>query len=181
MEGGLNCETSVPKIYDIYTSDKVKKLFMETGVLTEAELESRAEIYWETYCMKLEIEARTLADLAGNHVLPVAMDYQRKLLQSVWYMRQIMTDEEFKTVSAPQADYITELTEHITSARRNISEMNVVCDEVEDLPARKKALAYHDRILPYMSLIRDSMDSLELIVDDQEWPLPKYREMLFIR
>ena len=178
---GLDCETSVPKIYDVYTSDKTKDLFAKTGVLSATELESRAEIYWETYCMKLEIEARTLADLAGNHILPVAMDYQRKLLQSVWYMKQIMTKKDCETISAPQADYIRELSEHIISARQHVNEMNVICDEVDDLPARKKALAYHDRILPYMSLIRDSVDALELIVDDQEWPLPKYREMLFIR
>ncbi len=178
---GLDCGESVPLSYDCYFTEEVRELFSKTGVLSPVELEARAEIYWETYCMKMEIEARTMADLAGNHILPVAMDYQSKLLESVYRMKAIFTATEFKKMSAAQIEYIKEIAENINKIRILSKEMISICDDIDSFEPREKAIVYQDKVAPYLLKIRDAVDALELIVDDQEWPLPKYREMLFIR
>ena len=178
---GLNCETSVPLIFDEYLTESTKRMFSEMDVMTPSELEARAEIHWESYCMKLDIEARTLADLAGNHILPVAMDYQSKLAEGVAMMKGILSEADLKKASAPQMEYIMELADHIARIRKESKEMISACDLAEELPARERAIMFHDTVVPYLESIRDSVDALELIVDDRVWPLPKYREMLFVR
>ncbi|MGN1045065.1 MAG: glutamine synthetase III [Candidatus Methanomethylophilaceae archaeon] len=178
---GLNCETSVPLIFDQYLTDDTKRMFSSMGVMNPSELEARAEIHWESYCMKLDIEARTLADLAGNHILPVAMDYQSKLAGGVAMMKEVLPEEDLRKASVSQIEYIMELADHIARIRKESKDMIAACDSAADLPARERAIMFHDTVVPYLESIRESVDALELIVDDRVWPLPKYREMLFVR
>ena len=156
-------------------------MFSVTKVMSASELEARAEIYWDAYCMKLDIEARTLADLAGNHILPVAMDYQSKLAFGVSKMKEILGDADYKKATTAQIEYIMELADLVAKVKAEIKEMISICDRISDLEPRERAIAFHDDVVPYLESIRDSTDALELIVDDQAWPLPKYREMLFVR
>ena len=178
---GLDCETSVPLVFDQYLSESTKRMFESTNVMTESELEARAEIYWESYCMKLDIEARTLADLAGNHILPVAMDYQSKLASGVANMKVILDEQDYEKATAAQKEYIMELADHIANIRSECKAMISICDRISDKDPRDRAIVFHDEVVPYLESIRDSVDALELIVDDRAWPLPKYREMLFVR
>ena len=131
--------------------------------------------------MKLDIEARTLADLAGNHILPVAMDYQSKLASGVAQMKEVLGEQDFRKATAAQLEYIMELADLIAKIRSECKSMIAVCDRIGDYKPRDRAIVFHDEIIPYLESIRESADSLELIVDDRVWPLPKYREMLFVR
>ncbi len=180
---GLDCETSAPLCYDAYLSRQTSKVFKDVGVMTPVELEARAEIYWETYSKKIEIEARVLADLTANHILPVATRYESILLDNVSKMKEIFTDKkEFEEVSDGEIQIIKDIAKHCSAARALADEMEEACDELNGLSEEKaKAVGYHDRITYYLDRIREHIDALEMIVDDEMWPLPKYRELLFIR
>lgn len=178
---GLDCETCVPKIFDVYSSERTKELFSSMNVMTPVELEARNEINWSTYCKKVEIEARVLGDLSSNHILPVATRYQSILLDNVAKMKEIFSEADFRRLSSCQTDVIEEISEHIGGVRKKCAEMEAVCVKLaatED--QRKKAVGYHGKVLPFLDEIRAHIDALEMIVDDQMWPLPKYRELLFI-
>jgi len=179
---GLDCETSVPKIIEAYTSKSSIELFKSTGVLTEVELYARNEVKWETYIKKIQIEARVLGDLALNHIIPVATRYQSLLLDNVYKTKAVFSAEKADKISALDITLIEEISEHVSTIKKNVDKMvearkvaNII--EHED----KKANAYHDKVLPYFDVIRYHVDKLELIVDDEMWTLPKYRELLFIR
>lgn len=180
---GLDCETSAPLCYDAYLSRQTSKVFKDVGVMTPVELEARAEIYWETYSKKIEIEARVLADLTANHILPVATRYESILLDNVSKMKEIFTDKkEFEEVSDGEIQIIKDIAKHCSAARALVDEMEEACDELNGLSEEKaKAVGYHDRVTCYLDRIREHIDALEMIVDDEMWPLPKYRELLFIR
>jgi len=178
---GLDCENSVPLIYDAYLSDQSVKMFSSTGVLTEMELRARNEVKWNTYTKKIQIEARVLGDLVINHIIPVATHYQSRLLDNVYKMHQVYNDTKAEKLCRHDDSIIEKLSEHIAIIKSNVDAMvearkvsNVIANE------REKAIAYHDKVLPYFDTIRYHVDKLELIVDDELWPLPKYREMLFI-
>jgi Uncharacterized protein related to glutamine synthetase len=179
---GLDCETSVPRIYDSFVSEQSLKVFTETGVLTEVEVEARNEVWWELYSKKIEIEGRVLRDLSSNHVLPVATRYQSFLLDNVSRMKAVFSEAKVKDLAKCQLRIIEDISKHIASVRRMTFELSALSDEllaIED--EREKAIGYHDRMIPYIENIREHIDELEMIVDDQMWPLPKYREMMFIR
>lgn len=178
---GLDCETSVPKAYDACTTAKSIRIFSDTKVLTEVELRARNEIYWETYCKKAEIEARTLSDMTLNHIIPVAIRYQSVLLDNVLKVKEIFTDKEFKALSADELEQIREISSDTCEARLMADKMDALCDEItamEDI--RSAAIRFHDEVIPLTESIRKHLDNLEMIVDDQMWPMPKYRELLFI-
>lgn len=179
---GLDCETSVPLIYDAYLTDKNVEIFEKMGVLNYKELESRCEVKWEIYTKKIQIESRVMGDLTMNHILPVASQYQGILLDKVAKMKTLFDADEFKTISAQDMGIIRIMSEHINFITMKTNEMiearksaNVIEGE------REKAIAYHDNVLPLMDEIRYHIDKLELIVDDKLWTLPKYRELLFIK
>ncbi|MCH5228126.1 MAG: glutamine synthetase III [Muribaculaceae bacterium] len=179
---GLDCETSVPKIYDAYLSESSKEMFHRTGVLSDVELEARNEVKWEMYTKKIQIEARVLGDLAINHIIPVATRYQSMLLDNVKKIRELFPEYEAKTLSEDDMATIAKMAEHMKVIKQEVAAMidarriaNKVTEE------RKKALMYHDEVLPHMDKIRYHIDKLELMVDNEIWPLPKYRELLFIR
>ncbi len=178
---GLDCETSVPLIYDSYTSAQSIKTF--EGVLSEVELHARNEVKWEIYTKKIQIESRVLGDLSLNHIIPVAIQYQSVLLKNVTRLKQIYTDDTaFRTIAAEQLNLIEKIATHVNAINAKVHEMidarkraNVVENE------RAKAIAYHDEVAPFFDTIRYHIDKLELIVDNEMWTLPKYRELLFIR
>jgi glutamine synthetase len=179
---GLDCETSVPLAYDVLNDPRTVELYRDTGVMTESELRARSEISWEIYSKKVEIEARVLADLTANHILPVATRYQSVLLDNVSKMKDIFEGEEFDEVASGEIRIIKDIACHISKARSLAADMEADVDEICGIEGeRAKAIAFHDRVLPYLERVREHVDALEMIVDDQMWPLPKYRELLFIR
>ena len=179
---GLDCETSPPLSYDCLTSPRTIEVYRDTGVLTEVELRARSEISWEIYSKKIEIEARVLADLTANHILPVATRYQSVLLDNVSKMKEIFNDEEYSLVAAGEIQIIKDMAMHISKARALADGMEADVDEICEIEEeRAKAIAFHDKVVPYMEKVRVHVDALEMRVDDQMWPLPKYRELLFIR
>ena len=177
---GLDTETSVPVIYDAFTSKQTLKVCADTGMMSPSELEARMEVAWEHYSKKIEIEARLLSDLAHNHIIPVATRYQSILLDNVLKMKELFSEKKFKELSVNEHALIYEIADHVTGARTIANEMDELCDKFGQLEGREMAVAYHDVILPYTEKIRAHVDALEMIVDDQMWPLPKYRELLFI-
>ena len=179
---GLDCETSTPLVYDRAIDEHALEVYRDTGVMTEVEMKARCEINWEWYTKKQEIEVRVLADLTANHVLPVATRYQSILLDNVSKMKEIFTGNEYKKVSEGEIKIIKDIAIHTSEARQLAGEMESECDRALEIPdARERAIAIHDKVIPYLDLIREHVDALEMIVDDEMWPLPKYRELLFIR
>ena len=178
---GLDCETSPPVIYDAYTSKKTLEIFRETGVMTDVELASRKEVYWEIYCKKLAIEAKVLSDLTTNHVIPVAIRYQNILLENVKALKEIYGASGYKKMAASQIGLIERISEDISCAESGVNELDELEKKLSEMDeGREAAVAYHDEISPLLEKIRKHVDSLEMMVDDEMWPLPKYREMLFI-
>ena len=178
---GLDCETSVPVVIDRYLSDSSINMFERTGVLTHAELQSRCEVKWETYVKKLQIESRVMGDLVVNHVLPAAKRYQTMLLQNVLAVKQVFSADETASLNAMDYSIIKQIEEHSGAILDGVEQMTEARHKANRQPdERSKAIAYHDTVLPLMAEIREHADALELIVDDEMWTLPKYRELMFI-
>ncbi len=179
---GLDCETSVPVIYDSYLTEDSVSMFEKTGVMTRKELEARNGVKWETYTKKIQIEARVLGDLAMNHIVPVATGYQSSLLDNVHKMHEIFPKEKADAMTVRNMELIEEISEHTAFIKGHVDSMTEarkIANRIED--EREKAIAYHDTVFPALDEIRYHIDKLELIVDDRIWTLPKYRELLFIR
>ena len=179
---GLDCETSCPLIFDNYLKPESIKMFESTGVMNRKELMARNEVKWEMYTKKIQIEARVLGDLVMNHVVPVAIEYQTKLVDNAYKIKSLFPAEEAAALSSENIAIIKEIAEHTAYIKEHIDalvEARKVANRIEG--QRAKAIAYHDNIAPMLEQIRYHIDKLELIVDDQMWTLPKYRELLFIR
>ena len=179
---GLDCETSCPVIFDNYLKPESVAMFESTGVMTKKELEARNEVKWETYTKKIQIEARVLGDLSMNHIIPVATEYQGKLIDNVFKMRQLFPADKAEELTAENTKLIEEISQRtifIANHVKAMVEARKVANKIED--EREKAVAYHDNIAPMLEEIRYHIDKLELIVDNEMWTLPKYRELLFIR
>jgi len=181
-ERGLDCEVSVPVQYDAYLKPDVVKMFTNLGVLTDKELHARNEVKWETYTKKIQIEARVLGDLAMNHIIPVATRYQSSLLDNVYKLKSLYEPAKFERLAAEKLHLIEEIEAYVDAVQTMVGlmiEARKVANRIEN--EREKAVAYHDTVAPYFEKIRYNIDKLELIVDNEMWPLPKYRELLFIR
>jgi len=179
---GLDVETSAPRMFQQYLAPESIEMFRKTCVLNEAELEARTEIKLETYTKKIQIEARIFGDLCLNHIIPVATRYQSQLIDNVHRVGEIFSFEEAKVVSQNNLQLIRQISSHASYIAENVQKLidaRKVANHIEN--AFEKALAYHDTVAPLLEDIRYHVDKLELIVDDELWPLPKYREMLFIR
>ena len=179
---GLDVEASCPIVFDRYLDESSVQMFAKTNVFTRSELEARNEIKWETYTKKIQIEARIFGDLCLNHIIPVATRYQSTLIDNVHKMQQIFPAEEAARLSAKNIELIrtiAELSSYITENVNLLIEARKVANRIEN--EREKAIAYHDTVAPKIEDIRHHVDKLEMIVDDELWPLPKYRELLFIR
>lgn len=178
---GLDCETSVPVIYDNYTSKQSIKVFDK--ILSEVELHARNEVKWEIYTKKIQIESRVLSDLALNHIIPVSISYQSILLQNVANLQKIFTDSvKFEEMAKEQLRLIEKVSVHVNAVNSIVHQMIDARKKANNIESeREKAVEYHDNVSPYLDEIRYHIDKLELIVDNDMWPLPKYRELLFIR
>ena len=179
---GLDTETSAPLMYDTYLKPGNVEMFERTGVFTRKEIEARNEVKWEMYTKKIQIESRVLGDLAINHILPAATRYQSVLLDNVFKIKQLFTGAKGEKIAAQDMISIEKIADCMAAIRSEV-EMMVDNRRVANRKTseREKAIAYHDTVLPYMESIRANIDRLELMVDNQIWPLPKYRELLFIR
>ena len=179
---GLDCETSVPLIFDNYLSESTIKMFESTGVMTKLELEARNEVKWDTYTKKIQIEGRVLGDLAINHIIPVATRYQSVLIENVSKVKDLFDEKKSKAISATNLSIIEEIAEHITKIKTLVDKMTDNRKKANQIAnEREKAIAYHDTIASMFDDIRYHIDKLELTVDNEMWTLPKYRELLFIR
>ena len=179
---GLDCETSVPVIFDAYLMESSIKMFEETGVMTEKELIARNEVKWDMYTKKIQIEARVLGDLAMNHIIPMATKYQSSLIDNVYKMKDLFAADKAMLLSAKNLEIIEDIANRTIFIKEKVDAMieaRKVANKIEC--ERSKAIAYHDQIVPMLEEIRYHIDKLELVVDDQMWTLPKYRELLFIR
>jgi glutamine synthetase len=179
---GLSAEPSVPKTLKTYTTPSSRLTLVGTGVLSDRELESRVEVELEKFTKKLQIESRVLGDLAINHIVPTAVNYMTSLVENVRGLREIFDDNEFMRLAGARKELIVTISDHISMIKKLVSEM---IDErrkanVLDDPYRK-AIAYESKVKPYLEEIRIHIDKLELVVDNELWPLPKYRELLFTR
>lgn len=179
---GLDCETSVLVIFDNYLKESSIRMFESTGVMTRKELEARNEVKWETYTKKIQIEARVLGDLAMNHIIPTATRYQTSLIDNVYKMKDLFPADKASALSSRNLEIIEDIANRTNFIKEKVDEMveaRKVANKIES--EREKAIAYHDKIVPMLEAIRYHIDKLELVVDDQIWTLPKYRELLFIR
>ena len=152
---GLDCENSVPLQYDAYLKPEVIRMFRETGVLSEKELEARNEVKWEIYIKKVQIEARVLGDLSMNHIIPVVLHYQSLLLSNITKLKETFSPEEYEELSAEPRRLVRKISKHVNAVTRMTDEMiearkkaNVITDY------RSKAIAYHDTVVPFLDDIR---------------------------
>ena len=173
---GLDCETAAPKIFDHYLTPSSLKMFSDTGVFNRTELEARTEVKWETYTKKIQIEARVLGDITMNNIIPVASKYEAVLLDKAYKMKELGLKFE------SDIELIKSIQRNIAKLQRLVHDMveaRKVANRIES--QREKAMLYHDTVAVYFDQIRDCIDEMEEVIDDQLWPLPKYRELLFIR
>ena len=179
---GLDTERSCPLIFDRYLDEQSVTMFELTNVFKRYEIEARNEIKWETYTKKVQIEARIFGDMCMNHIIPVATRYQSALIENVHKIQAIFPTDTAQQLNEQNIDLIKTISEHTKFIAENTVRMienRKVANRIEDV--RERAIAYHDTVAPMIEEIRYHVDQLELIVDDEMWPLPKYRELLFIR
>ncbi len=171
---------TTPQALDFYLESA--DLFINTGIMSRSEVEARHEIMLEEYMKKIQIESRVLGDIAGNHVVPTAIRYQNTLIENVQRLKDIMGQDKFESVAKEQLEMITEISERISAiigARREMIETRKRVNVIEN--ARDLAIAYCEEVKPFLDKIRYESDKLEMLIDDEIWPLPKYRELLFTR
>lgn len=179
---GLDCETSAPLMYDSYLTPATVEMFAKAGVMTHSELLARNEVKWELYTKKIQIEARVLGDLVMNHIIPVATRYQSILIDNVFKIKNLFPADKVEAIAAKDMEEIEKIALHMHAIKEQANAMveaRKVANRIEN--EREKAIAYHDCVEPYMEEIRYHVDKLELMIDNEIWPLPKYRELLFIK
>lgn len=179
---GLCNLSSVPESISLYLTKKSREMLIGSGVLTEKELESRVEVEYEKFTKKVQIEARVLGDIAINHIVPTAIRYMTSLIENVKGLKEIFNDVEFERLAGSRKEIIVTISDHSSAIKKLVNEMieerkkaNIIADNY------KKALAYESKVKPYLDEIRTHIDKLELLVDNEMWPLPKYRELLFTK
>ncbi|GGH76530.1 glutamine synthetase [Phaeocystidibacter marisrubri] len=179
---GLNNVPDTPRALDFMVTEEAIRIFEENGVLNRVEVEARHEILLEEYQKRIQIESRVLGDIAGNHVIPTAIRYQSTLIESVQRLKDLFDEKTYKSMAQAQLDMISEISKHVTviiSEKKAMIEARKKANALTD--TREMAIAYCDTVKPIMETIRYHADKLELLVDDEMWPLPKFRELLFTR
>lgn len=178
---GLDIETSVPVMIDQYLREESVQMFGSTGVLNRAELLARSEVKWENYSMKLQIESRVLGDLVINHIIPAAKRYQNVLLQKVVGVKQVFSESDAAALNEQDMQLIRRIENHTGAIVAKVEKMNRERAHANHIDnQRERAITFHDKVVPLMENVRSHVDDLEMVIDDQLWPLPKYRELLFI-
>lgn len=178
---GLNNITNVPEALDVYNTEQSKKLFTGLRIMTDREIEARTIVRLDTYTKKVQIESRVLADLALNHIIPTAIKYQTSLLENVNGLKKLYNEKEYEELAGERIELIKAISSHIDNIKVKVNKMTEArkaANKIED--ERKKAAMYSTTIFNYLEDIRYHIDHLEIIVDDEIWPLPKYRELLFV-
>lgn len=176
---GLSNIKTTPKSLDVLISEKTERLFEDTGVFTKREAHARHEILLEDFFKKLQIEARVIGELATNVIIPTALSYQSKLVENVRGLKEIGFPD---TTYTTQMDTITRIAEHVNFIKTNVDQMveeRKKANKIEDI--RERAIAYDEKVKTFFQPIRYHVDKLEQIIDDSLWPLPKFRELLFIK
>ncbi len=179
---GLSNNRTTPEAIKAFLSEKSIELFAKHNVLNKVELKARHEIKLENYTKKLQIQSRVMGDLAVNHILPTAIQYQNRLIENARGLKEVLDSKTFVKLSRNQLNTIKEISDHVSSIKEFVAEMidaRRIANRIEDIEQR--AIAYKDTVLPYFDKIREHVDKLELLVDDEIWPLPKYRELLFLK
>ncbi len=167
---------------DKYLSEESLNMFERTGVFTKEELQSRCEVKWENYSKKLQIESRVMGDMVINHVVPAAERYLNVLLDNIIKMQTVFGGKEAEELTQQDRMLVKNIKEHISTIIAETAQLKAgrsVANREAD--QRQKAILFHDNIVPLMEDIRHHVNALELVVDDELWTLPKYRELLFIR
>ncbi len=178
---GLRAVKSVPDAYKELISPESVKMFVEQGILSEREAHARYEVLNETYIKKLQIEARVMGDLTTNHVIPTAISFQNSLVENVKGIKDLFPDD-YEELCKTQLNMIKKISGYVNKLHlyvHDLVEARKVANVIEDIP--QKSEAYYSTVFPYMDKIRTVVDKLEMVIDDELWPLPKYREMLFFR
>lgn len=179
---GLTNISHVPEALMHYIDEQSKNVLLGERIFNLNELNSRLDVELEKYTKKIQIESRVLGDLAINHIVPIAISYQNRLIENIVGLKEIFTEEEFEALSVDRKDLIKEISYRISSIKKQVQEMIEARKKANRLvDQRKKAFAYADTVLPYLDSIRYHIDHLEMEVDDEIWPLPKYRELLFAK
>lgn len=179
-ERGLTNINCVPESISKYLDPESKKSLIGSGIMSEKELEARVEVEMEKFTKKIQIESRVLGDLAINHIVPVAVAYQTKLIQNVQGLRDLFDNGEFENLAGARKDLIRQISGHISSIKAKVNGMvdaRKECNKIKDMT--ELAYAYDKKVCHYLDEIRYHIDKLELVVDNEMWPLPKYRELLF--
>jgi glutamine synthetase len=179
---GLSNLRSTPEALKAYVSEKSIKLFENNDVLNRRELHARFEIKLENYVKKIQIESRVIGDLAKNHIIPIAVRYQNTLIENARGLSEVLDSRTFVKLSRNQIQTIKEISEHISEVKTLVDAMLEERKKANRMSSfEESAGAYHNKVMAYFEPIRRHVDKLELLVDDELWPLPKYRELLFIR
>jgi glutamine synthetase len=182
LKRGLSNLKDTPRALKAWSDKKFIQLFEEMNVLTARELEARQEIEFESYILKIQIEARLMGDLVQTHIIPAVVEYQNKLLANIQGTMNAMGEKAGKEIAATQLDLLTKISTHLNKMKSTCDEMlqaRKIANKIEH--AEEKAIAYCDDVRVYFDEIRYHADKLELLIDDELWPLPKFREMLFTR
>jgi glutamine synthetase len=178
---GLSNIKTTPHALEAFETQRVKDLYKEMNIMTEVELDARTEIAHENYKLKIQIESRVIGDMAQNTIIPTALKYQTSLIQNVAGLKEIMGDS-FKSAAKTQLDLIAEISERVNKIKTLTNKMIEERKKANMMgEAKKESFAYCENVVPFFDQIRYEVDKLEVITDDELWPLPKYREMLFTK
>ena len=179
---GLTNISHVPEALMHYMDNQSRSVLVGEGVFNETELACRLEVELEKFTMKVQIESRVLGDLALNHIVPTAVIYQNRLLENLRGLREIFSSEEYEMLSADRKELVRDISRHVTAIKQLVKEMTEARKVANHKPHYKeKAFAYQENVRPYLDSIREHIDKLEMEIDDEIWPLPKYRELLFTK
>ncbi len=179
---GLTNISHVPEAILKYIDNQAKEIFISEEIFNEQEIKSRVDVELEKFTKKIQIEARVLGDLAINHIVPIAVIYQNRLLENLIGLKSIFSNEEYTELSKDRVELVREISYRVSSIKKLVNEMIEERKKANNLSCyTEKAFAYNDKVSPYLEKIRDHIDHLEMEVDDEIWPLPKYRELLFAK
>ena len=179
---GLTNICHVPEALMRYMDNQARSVLIGERIFNETELACRLEVELEKYTMKVQIESRVLGDLAINHIVPTAVIYQNRLLENLRGLRETFTPEEYEILSADRKELIREISHRVTAIKMQVREMTEARKVANHMDNYKdKAFAYEETVRPYLESIREHIDNLEMEIDDEIWPLPKYRELLFTK
>ncbi|MDD4067902.1 MAG: glutamine synthetase III, partial [Bacteroidales bacterium] len=179
---GLTNIESVPEALLKYESESAKEVFVGEGVFNETELLSRVEVELEKFVKKIQIESRVLGDLTINHIVPIAVTYQNRLLENLIGLKQIFDKEEYEELSFARKQLVKEISKYVSEIKLQVKEMTnqrKIANRITNM--QEKAFAYSNNVKPYLESIRECVDNLEMEIDNEIWPLPKYRELLFAK